>query len=158
MPSLYQVDTVKRLVIRKLPKILAIQLKRFDYDWERYVILPLIQTSSGPIVAGTYEKLWNQMTIWLGWSLANCLLVSIISPCILFSHFLLQIFVKHGKGLFVYPTQPIYMKYLKPYCWILFLKGFVEESAFYLKRFSNFLLPFMKDCVSQSLNNLICHV
>ncbi|KAK3714003.1 hypothetical protein RRG08_009701 [Elysia crispata] len=30
-----KVDTVKRLVIRKLPKILAIQLKRFDYDWER---------------------------------------------------------------------------------------------------------------------------
>ena len=34
--SLYkQVDTVKRLVIKKLPKVLAIQLKRFDYDWER---------------------------------------------------------------------------------------------------------------------------
>ena len=32
-----QVDTVKRLVIRKLPHILAIQLKRFDYDWERFV-------------------------------------------------------------------------------------------------------------------------
>ncbi|XP_052826881.1 probable ubiquitin carboxyl-terminal hydrolase FAF-X, partial [Octopus bimaculoides] len=30
-----KVDTVKRLVINKLPKILAIQLKRFDYDWER---------------------------------------------------------------------------------------------------------------------------
>ncbi|KAK0066423.1 ubiquitin carboxyl-terminal hydrolase FAF-X isoform X1 [Biomphalaria pfeifferi] len=30
-----KVDTVKRLLIRKLPKILAIQLKRFDYDWER---------------------------------------------------------------------------------------------------------------------------
>lgn len=30
-----QVDTVKRLVIKKLPKVLAIQLKRFDYDWER---------------------------------------------------------------------------------------------------------------------------
>ncbi|XP_052783474.1 probable ubiquitin carboxyl-terminal hydrolase FAF-X isoform X2 [Mya arenaria] len=30
-----KVDTVKRLVIRKLPKIMAIQLKRFDYDWER---------------------------------------------------------------------------------------------------------------------------
>ncbi|XP_052214421.1 probable ubiquitin carboxyl-terminal hydrolase FAF-X [Dreissena polymorpha] len=30
-----KVDTVKRLVIRKLPKVLAIQLKRFDYDWER---------------------------------------------------------------------------------------------------------------------------
>ena len=34
-----QVDTVKRLVIRKLPKIMAIQLKRFDYDWERFVHL-----------------------------------------------------------------------------------------------------------------------
>lgn len=32
---LFQVDTVKRLVIKKLPKVLAIQLKRFDYDWER---------------------------------------------------------------------------------------------------------------------------
>lgn len=30
-----KVDTVKRLCIKKLPKILAIQLKRFDYDWER---------------------------------------------------------------------------------------------------------------------------
>lgn len=26
---------MKRLVIKKLPKVLAIQLKRFDYDWER---------------------------------------------------------------------------------------------------------------------------
>lgn len=30
-----KVDTVKRLCIKKLPKILAIQLKRFDYDYER---------------------------------------------------------------------------------------------------------------------------
>lgn len=30
-----KVDTVKRLCIQKLPTILAIQLKRFDYDWER---------------------------------------------------------------------------------------------------------------------------
>ena len=30
-------DTVKRMCIKKLPKVLAIQLKRFDYDWERYV-------------------------------------------------------------------------------------------------------------------------
>lgn len=28
-------DTVKRLLIKKLPPVLAIQLKRFDYDWER---------------------------------------------------------------------------------------------------------------------------
>ncbi len=28
-------DTVKRLCINKLPKVLVIQLKRFDYDWER---------------------------------------------------------------------------------------------------------------------------
>uniref|UniRef100_A0A8C2HMK9 USP domain-containing protein n=1 Tax=Cyprinus carpio TaxID=7962 RepID=A0A8C2HMK9_CYPCA len=26
---------LKRLLIRKLPPVLAIQLKRFDYDWER---------------------------------------------------------------------------------------------------------------------------
>lgn len=26
---------MKRLCIKKLPPILAIQLKRFDYDWER---------------------------------------------------------------------------------------------------------------------------
>lgn len=32
---MFQVDTVKRLCIKKLPPILAIQLKRFDYDWER---------------------------------------------------------------------------------------------------------------------------
>ena len=32
-----KVDTVKRLCIKKLPKVLVIQLKRFDYDWERYV-------------------------------------------------------------------------------------------------------------------------
>jgi len=30
-----KVDTVKRLCIKKLPQILAIQLKRFDYDYER---------------------------------------------------------------------------------------------------------------------------
>lgn len=30
-----KVDTVKRLCINKLPPVLAIQLKRFDYDWER---------------------------------------------------------------------------------------------------------------------------
>ncbi|XP_066928951.1 ubiquitin carboxyl-terminal hydrolase 9X-like [Clytia hemisphaerica] len=30
-----KVDTVKRMCIKKLPKVLAIQLKRFDYDWER---------------------------------------------------------------------------------------------------------------------------
>ena len=32
---LVQVDTVKRMYIKKLPKVLVIQLKRFDYDWER---------------------------------------------------------------------------------------------------------------------------
>ena len=32
---LFQVDTVKRMCIKKLPRVLAIQLKRFDYDWER---------------------------------------------------------------------------------------------------------------------------
>lgn len=30
-----KVDTVKRLCIKSLPRILAIQLKRFDYDYER---------------------------------------------------------------------------------------------------------------------------
>ncbi|KAJ8282529.1 hypothetical protein COCON_G00050480 [Conger conger] len=30
-----KVDTVKRLLIKNLPPVLAIQLKRFDYDWER---------------------------------------------------------------------------------------------------------------------------
>ncbi|XP_078379070.1 ubiquitin carboxyl-terminal hydrolase 9X-like isoform X2 [Oculina patagonica] len=30
-----KVDTVKRMCIKKLPQVLAIQLKRFDYDWER---------------------------------------------------------------------------------------------------------------------------
>ncbi|KAM6149271.1 ubiquitin carboxyl-terminal hydrolase 9X-like [Rhynchocyon petersi] len=30
-----KVDTVKRLLIKKLPPVLVIQLKRFDYDWER---------------------------------------------------------------------------------------------------------------------------
>ena len=29
-----KVDTVKRTCFKKLPPILAIQLKRFDYDWE----------------------------------------------------------------------------------------------------------------------------
>ena len=33
-----KVDTVKRMCIKKLPKILCIQLKRFDYDWERCVL------------------------------------------------------------------------------------------------------------------------
>ena len=31
-----KVDTVKRMCVKKLPNVLAIQLKRFDYDWERY--------------------------------------------------------------------------------------------------------------------------
>ncbi|EDO35056.1 predicted protein [Nematostella vectensis] len=30
-----KVDTVKRMCISKLPRVMAIQLKRFDYDWER---------------------------------------------------------------------------------------------------------------------------
>ena len=30
-----KVDTIKRTCFKKLPTILAIQLKRFDYDWER---------------------------------------------------------------------------------------------------------------------------
>lgn len=30
-----KVDTVKRMCVKKLPKVLAIQLKRFEYDWER---------------------------------------------------------------------------------------------------------------------------
>ncbi|XP_031549243.1 probable ubiquitin carboxyl-terminal hydrolase FAF-X isoform X2 [Actinia tenebrosa] len=30
-----KVDTVKRMCISRLPRIMAIQLKRFDYDWER---------------------------------------------------------------------------------------------------------------------------
>jgi ubiquitin carboxyl-terminal hydrolase 9/24 len=30
-----QVVTVKRLCVKKLPPILAIQLKRFEYDYER---------------------------------------------------------------------------------------------------------------------------
>ena len=34
-PCLLQVDTVKRMCVKKLPKVLVIQLKRFDYDWER---------------------------------------------------------------------------------------------------------------------------
>ena len=31
----WKVDTVKRTCFKKLPPVLAIQLKRFDYDWER---------------------------------------------------------------------------------------------------------------------------
>ena len=30
---------MKRMCIKTLPKVLAIHLKRFDYDWERSVIL-----------------------------------------------------------------------------------------------------------------------
>lgn len=33
--TLIQVVTVKRLCVKKLPPILAIQLKRFEYDFER---------------------------------------------------------------------------------------------------------------------------
>lgn len=33
--KLFQVVTVKRLCVRKLPPVLAIQLKRFEYDYER---------------------------------------------------------------------------------------------------------------------------
>lgn len=31
----FQVVTIKRLCVRKLPPMLAIQLKRFEYDYER---------------------------------------------------------------------------------------------------------------------------
>ena len=33
--SLFQVVTVKRLCVKKLPPVLTIQLKRFEYDFER---------------------------------------------------------------------------------------------------------------------------
>ena len=29
---------MKRMCVKKLPKVLVIQLKRFDYDWERYIV------------------------------------------------------------------------------------------------------------------------
>lgn len=32
-----KIDAVKRTCIKKLPAVLAIQLKRFDYDWEREI-------------------------------------------------------------------------------------------------------------------------
>ena len=34
-----KVDTVKRLCVKKLPPILVIQLKRFDYDYERMCLI-----------------------------------------------------------------------------------------------------------------------
>lgn len=34
-PFVAQVVTVKRLCVKKLPPVLAIQLKRFEYDYER---------------------------------------------------------------------------------------------------------------------------
>jgi len=43
-----KVDTVKRLCIKKLPKVLVIQLKRFDYDWERYVRTPHTHCHTSP--------------------------------------------------------------------------------------------------------------
>ena len=30
-----KVDTIKRTCIKKLPSVIAIHFKRFDYDWER---------------------------------------------------------------------------------------------------------------------------
>ena len=42
MVSVIQVDTVKRMCVKKLPKVLVIQLKRFDYDWERCVLIVYI--------------------------------------------------------------------------------------------------------------------
>lgn len=33
--SFLQVETVKRLCVKKLPPVLTIQLKRFEYDFER---------------------------------------------------------------------------------------------------------------------------
>lgn len=39
MVCVVQVDTVKRMCVKKLPKVLVIQLKRFDYDWERCVCI-----------------------------------------------------------------------------------------------------------------------
>lgn len=34
-----KVDTIKRLCVKKLPPILVIQLKRFDYDYERLCLI-----------------------------------------------------------------------------------------------------------------------
>ena len=34
-----KVDTIKRLCVKKLPPILVIQLKRFDYDYERMCLI-----------------------------------------------------------------------------------------------------------------------
>ena len=34
-----KVDTIKRLCVKKLPPILVIQLKRFDYDYERFCLI-----------------------------------------------------------------------------------------------------------------------
>ena len=49
-----KVDTVKRMCIKKLPKVLAIQLKRFDYDWERYCIYSMLE----------YEQSYLQYLTW----------------------------------------------------------------------------------------------
>uniref|UniRef100_A0A2K5QGA4 ubiquitinyl hydrolase 1 n=1 Tax=Cebus imitator TaxID=2715852 RepID=A0A2K5QGA4_CEBIM len=61
-----KVDTVKRLLIKKLPRVLAIQLKRFDYDWERecaikfndYFEFPR-KLDMGPYTVVGVEKLEN---------------------------------------------------------------------------------------------------
>ena len=36
-PLALKVDTVRRICFKKLPKVLVIQLKRFDYDLVKYV-------------------------------------------------------------------------------------------------------------------------
>lgn len=61
---------MKRMCVKRLPKVLVIQLKRFDYDWERYVrvfvsavcaFMYTCKVSNDPIVAEKWQS--NSMII-----------------------------------------------------------------------------------------------
>lgn len=65
-----QVVTVKRLCVKKLPPILAIQLKRFEYDFERVCAIKFNDYFEFPRYldmepyTGIYFKLWYRISIY----------------------------------------------------------------------------------------------
>ena len=51
-----KVDTVKRLCVKKLPPILVIQLKRFDYDYERMCLIKFNDYFEFPRDLGKFDN------------------------------------------------------------------------------------------------------
>lgn len=67
-----QVVTVKRLCVKKLPPVLAIQLKRFEYDYERVCAIKFNDYFEFPRVLDMdpYTGLFNFVLIFYVWKLS----------------------------------------------------------------------------------------